>query len=559
MSTLYIMAVVNQTDITGLGFALVCLFTVACTLIGLAQVGRRPKGLPPGPRTLPILGNLHIMPTFKPYKRFAEWGKIYGPIYSLMVGSNPLVMIQSQKAAKELLDKRGSNYSSRPDLYIFSELSSRGLRQVAMKYNATWRQMRQINHKLLNSTATRAYTPYQILESRQMLVDMLDSPGHYERHIQRYSNSVTCQMVYGFRTTSWSDPRLQTVVSIFVELCDLALAIPARLMDCYPVLQKIPTRLLPICRQALDLDRRCISIFLSRWLEVKKNVFDDVAMPCHCESIVQTQMTEGFSDELASYIAGDIVEAGSSTTSDELLGFLMAMVTHLDVQRRAQQEIDTVVGPNRLPQLEDMALLPYIRGCVKETLRWMPTTALLVPYSPLKDDIYHNYIIPAGASVVLNVWALNMDPATWPNPHVFDPLRFIGETRSEHQIATSSDHTFPRHNYVFGAGRRLCQGIHIAERSLFLAMACLLWAFDISTPDPSSIDTEDLRGGLTVVPAPFECHIRPRDPGKVDVMRQEWREQKAKFLDPTTEQWIRVPDGVSRSRAPDGKMGSRSL
>lgn len=72
------------------------------------------------------------MPKFKPYKHFAEWGKVYGPIYSLMIGSTPLIILQSHKIAKDLLEKRGSNYSSRPDLYIMSDLSSRGLRQVAM-------------------------------------------------------------------------------------------------------------------------------------------------------------------------------------------------------------------------------------------------------------------------------------------------------------------------------------------------------------------------------------------------------------------------------------------
>lgn len=358
-------------------------------------------------------------------------------------------------------------------------------------------------------------------------------------------------MVYGFRTTAWSDPKLQSVISIFSDVCNLATTIPARLMDCYPILQKVPSHLLPVCRQAIDLDRRCMSVFLGRWLQGVKNVQDRTATPCFCASLVQAQMAEGFSDELASYIAGDIVEAGSSTTSDELFGFLMAMVTHPDVQRRAQEELDSVVGTNRLPTLDDMASLPYVRGCGKETLRWMPTTALLVPHSPLKDDVYHNYIIPAGASVVLNVWALNMDPTTWPRPQVFDPLRFKDETRSEYEIATTSDPNFPRHNYVFGAGRRLCQGIHIAERSLFLAIACLLWAFDISTPDPSKIDTEDLRGGLAVTPAPFECYIKPRDSQRADVLRGEWCDMQREFLDPVTKQWSRVPDGLPLSTYSD--------
>ncbi len=391
-----------------------------------------------------------------------------------------------------------------------------------------------------------------------MLVDILDAPAQHKRHIQRYSNSVTCQMVYGFRTTAWSDPKLQSVVSIFFEVCDLAVTIPARLMDCYPILQNIPKSLLPVCRKALDLDRRCIDVFLDQWLEGKKLAKEGKIMPCFVASLVQAQEDEGFSDELASYIAGDIVEAGSSTTSDELFGFLMAMVTHVDVQRRAQQELDSVIGTGRLPTIDDMTSLPYVRGCVRETLRWMPTTALLVPHSPIKDDIYEGYSIPAGSSVVLNVWALNMDPENWPEPRKFDPLRFANETRLEREIAASGDPSTIRHNYIFGAGRRLCQGIHIAERSLFLAIACMLWAFDFSTPDPSKIDTEDLRGGLAVVPAPFECNIKPRDDQRVKVLRQEWERMQEEFLDPVTKQWIRVPEDLPISTYTEGTVGNGS-
>lgn len=380
-----------------------------------------------------------------------------------------------------------------------------------------------------------------------MLMDILESPTEHKRHIQRYSNSLTCQMVYGFRTTTWSDPKLQSVVSIFSDVCDLAVTIPARLMDCYPILQRLPKSLLPVCRQAMDIDRRCISVFLDRWLEAKRQALERTATPSFCVSLAQAQLDEDFSDELASYIAGDIVEAGSSTTSDELFGFLMAMVTHPGVQRRAQEEIDCVVGTNRLPEIEDMAQLPYVRGCVKETLRWMPSTALLVPHSPLKGDIYRGHFIPAGSSVVLNVWALNMDPVRWPNPKVFDPSRFQNETRSEQEVATSSDPDSLRHNYVFGAGRRLCQGIHIAERSLFLAMACMLWAFDISTPDPSKIDSDDLRGGLAMVPAPFECNFKPRDTQRAALVRREWSRTQDKFLDPATKQWNRDSLGLPLS------------
>jgi cytochrome P450 len=510
----------------------------------LSQVGKRPADFPPGPPTIPVLGNLHLLPDWKSFKQFTVWGEMYGPLYSLMVGSNPLVLIQSHAIARELFDKRGSNYSTRPGFYVLSKLASREMRQVTMKYNATWRHVHRTNFRILNAKAVQAYTPYQTIESRQMLVDLLDGASEYRRHIQRYSNSITCQMVYGFRTTSWLDPELQSIIAAFWETCDIAISTPARLLDCYPILQKIPPVLLPVCRQAVDLDRRTFSLFNRRWLTAKEKALAGKAVPSYCASLTEAQKVENFTDEEASYIAGDLVEAASATSSDELIGFLMAMVTHPEVQKRAQEELDAVVGPDRLPTLDDMEALPYIRGCLRETLRWMPTTAMLVPHSPLKDDHYDGFRIPAGATVVLNVWALNMDPSVWPNPRVFDPTRFEHETRTELEIAKSSAPTNLRHNYVFGAGRRLCQGIPFAERNIFLAMACLLWAFDVSSPDPSRIDTEDLRGGLAVTPAPFDCRIVPRSEKRVEVMRREWKQQEEAYLDPQTKQWVNVPDDL---------------
>ncbi len=126
------MTITFGKDLITLSLAITCLGTIAYVIVALLRAGRRPASLPPGPRTFPILGNLHLMPTVKPYKQFDEWGQTYGPIYTLMVGSSPLIILQSHKIAKDLLDKRGFNYSSRPDLYIMSDMSSRGLRQGPM-------------------------------------------------------------------------------------------------------------------------------------------------------------------------------------------------------------------------------------------------------------------------------------------------------------------------------------------------------------------------------------------------------------------------------------------
>jgi cytochrome P450 len=113
---------------------------------------------------------------------------------------------------------------------------------------------------------------------------------------------------------------------------------------------------------------------------------------------------ENFSDDLAGYITGSLLEAGSDTTASTLYGFILAMLIWPVIQQKAQDEVDRVVGPDRLPTIEDYDQLPYIRCCIKESLRWMPTVVLGVPHSALREDTYMGYTIPKGAMLVNNVW-----------------------------------------------------------------------------------------------------------------------------------------------------------
>lgn len=99
-----------------------------------------------------------------------------------------------------------------------------------------------------------------------------------------------------------------------------------------------------------------------------------------------------------------MLEAGSDTTAATLVAFVQAMVLYPEAQKRAQEEIDRVVGQDRLPNMDDEMSLPFVRGCVKESLRWMPTNILGVPHAVTKDDEYMGYNIPKGAGIVNNVW-----------------------------------------------------------------------------------------------------------------------------------------------------------
>lgn len=146
-----------------------------------------------------------------------------------------------------------------------------------------------------------------------------------------------------------------------------------------------------------------------------------------------------------------------------------------------------------------------------------------------------------------------MDAAKFPNPRTFDPSRFQNDKLSIFECATTSDTTkLSTRSFVFGAGRRICQGMHIAERPLFLAMARMLWAFDFKkalddTGSPITPDISRLTQGFFVLPEAFPAVIEPRSESHSRLIRQAWDECEGTHLDRQTGQWKRVPDGMALS------------
>lgn len=119
-------------------------------------------------------------------------------------------------------------------------------------------------------------------------------------------------------------------------------------------------------------------------------------------------------DDISSaFMAGMLMEGGSDTTATTLQGFLQAMVLWPHVQRKAQKELDEVVGGSRLPTFDDYDDLPYIKACVKELLRWLPASTLGMPHSTSAEDEYMGYRIPKGAHVIMNIWYVEV----WLLPH----------------------------------------------------------------------------------------------------------------------------------------------
>ncbi|KAM0552436.1 hypothetical protein ACHAPJ_007997 [Fusarium lateritium] len=515
---------------------------LATILIRLLFTGRRPKNYPPGPPTLPIIGNIHLMPKRDAHLQFRKWADEYGPVYSLILGTKPFIVLSSKQAVKDLLDKKSGLYSHRQEMYVGQTLASGGLRLLMMGYGPTWRLFRKLVHSLLNVTAARSYVPYQDLENKQMLYEMLVQPDKFLHSIRRYSNALTTTMVFGWRSPVYRDPKLMQLFDGFAEFAELNQTGIAALLDSFPLLRNLPDFLLPVQKKAKELHQKEKDLYLSHWLKAKQDIADGTIKPCFCVGLAEAQKKDGFDDDQAAYISGTLLEAGSDTTSSTLCAFVQAMLLYPEVQRKAQQEVDKVVGDNRLPTMDDESDLQYVRACMKETLRWMPTTILgAVPHAVTQDDTYNGYLIPKGAGVLNNVWGIHMDPEQYPNPRQFDPERYRDDYQSLADAAANPDAS-KRDQFTFGAGRRICPGIHVAERSLFLGISRILWAFNIEptldqNDKPILPDPDKLTQGFVCMPEEFPARIVPRSKDKEAKVIQYWKEAEEQVLDPETKQW----------------------
>jgi len=152
----------------------------------------------------------------------------------------------------------------------------------------------------------------------------------------------------------------------------------------------------------------------------------------------------------------------------------LAMVAFPQVQRTAQAELDGTVGRTRLPTFSDAPRLPYVRAIIKEVLRWRPPVPLGVPHKATEDDFHEDMLIPKGATCIANVWQCNHDRAVFgDDADEFRPERHLDD---EGELLPGPVETNQEGHAAFGFGRRMCVGKYMANDSLFIHTAGILWA-----------------------------------------------------------------------------------
>ncbi|KAI0631991.1 cytochrome P450 [Trametes polyzona] len=190
-----------------------------------------------------------------------------------------------------------------------------------------------------------------------------------------------------------------------------------------------------------------------------------------------------------------------------LLGAFLALSLYPDVQAKAHEELDRVVGPQRLPDWSDKHELVYINAFVKEAIRWHNVLPLGIPHATMEDEEYNGYFIPAGTTLLTNTWAILHDPTNYPNLEEFRPERFIRDGKIDGTVLDPSA-------YAFGYGRRLCPGRYLANDALFMVAASALHTFRFGPPrdeqgKPIKIDYQQAHGFISY-PEDRRFTVEPR-------------------------------------------------
>ncbi|KAK3386869.1 cytochrome P450 [Podospora didyma] len=496
------------------GLALAAAFTMVYLVI---FVGKRDSRLPPGPPTLPIIGNLHQIPTKRTHLQFAKWAKQYGGIYSLKFGPATSIVISSPRLIKQLVDKKSNLYSRRPTSHVGNIIAG-GDHLLLMQYSDQWRTCRKVVHQFfMEQMVVKQHVEVVNAEAIQMLRDFIEQPKGYMKHPKRFSNSIIMSLIYGTRTPTTQTPHMVKLYALMEKWSTVMEAGNTPPVDIFTFLKFVPERYLGMWRaRAQDVGKDMNALY-SQWVEyVIERRKNSGSRDCFLDRVLDQGEKLGLDKHCLYFLCGTVMEGGSDTTSSLVISFIHAMTKWPAVLKKAQEEMDKAVGPERTPTWDDYANMPYIAACVKESHRWRPVTPLAFPHSLAQDDWVDGMLLPKGSDIFINAYAMHHDESRFPNPDVFHPDNFKGITALASELANGEYEN--RDHYGYGSGRRLCPGIHLAERNLFLAIAKLVWAMNIGPGkdaagndiEPDVSNETGYASGFLVCAEDFPCTITLR-------------------------------------------------
>ncbi|KAJ7781994.1 cytochrome P450 [Mycena maculata] len=486
------------------------LVSCASYIIFRSYVGRK-SHLPPGPRGLPVVGNLYSLPKAYEWLVFIEMSRKYNSdIISLNVMGGTIIVLNSAASVDALLEDKSAIYSDRPSSTMLNDFVGFDWHFVFMRYGPRWKNHRKAFVQQFQPSQVLFHRPTELDAARVMLQRLLESPAKFERHLRHMTGMVILSTAYGIDIKPENDPYIDISEQAHIAISRTAKR-GAYLVDFFPSLKYIP-EFLPgggFKKEAREWNKAVSAMVEMPYAFVKTSLTAGTAKSSIASRALEE--IEGAPDAeeqeiVLKEILGSCYSGGSDTIVSALSTFILAMTLYPDIQKKAQAAVDAVVGRDRLPDFNDN--IPYVDAVVREVLRWRPVLPLSIPHAVTQDDIYNGFHIPAGATVLGNSWAILHDEAIFgPNTDEFIPERWLTE---DGEINTEMRNP----GVAFGFGRRVCPGKDMAQRSVWICAASILAVFNINNSvDKNGVPIEpsgEYTSGVLSYPVPHKCDIVPR-------------------------------------------------
>ncbi|KAJ7063977.1 cytochrome P450 [Mycena amicta] len=488
------------------GLIIVLSFFALRILVRKNLVDKDGNPLPPGPYfRYAYLGQYNEL-------IFDRWAKRYGPIFSVWFGDQLFVVLSDPIVVQDLLVENGAIFSSRKDYFIKNKVILHNRALTANPYDQRWRTHRRLAIKFLNEKVVMD------MDFQPEVVEMLRSfyressscmqPFSPALPAVRFTLNNMLTISFGTRTSSLDDSLLHCVQRMVMEFDDIT-GPSSNVVDFIKPLQYLPSQ---TKTRGLKLNAEMNKVYgeLIKSFQDRMDSGEDVPECVMKYLLTCGKKEEGLEHEDILMLAVAFAFGGVHSIAGIIQWFLAFMATHPQIAKRAQEELDAVVGRSRLPANEDEKNLPYIRAIIKEVARihspfWVPT-----PHYSTADFVYNGMYIPKDTVLILNCWTIHHNEARYPDAFTFNPDRYLGDEMSSIASARLRD-PMKRDHWAFGAGRRICPGFAVAEREIWLAISGLLWTYNFEVIEEEPISLAEYEGSSGRTPLPFRMNLGLRD------------------------------------------------
>jgi len=500
-----------------MGLSLLLIFSI--TLISFVVYYLYPRlryKLPPGPRPLPVVGNLYDIKPVK-FRCFAEWAQVYGPIFSYWMGSTLNVVVSSSALAKEVLKDKDQQLADRHRSRSAARFSKDGQDLIWADYGPHYVKVRKVcTLELFTPKRLESLRPIREEEVTAMVESLFKdctNPENSEKSllVRKYLGAVAfnniTRLTFGKRFVN-SDGVLDEQGLEFKAISENGLKLGATLAA---------SEHIPWLRWMFPLEEEAFAKHGARRDRLTRVIMDEhtatrqksggAAKQHFVDALLTLREKYDLSEDTIIGLLWDMITAGMDTTAISVEWAMAEVIKNPRVQQKVQEELDRVVGYERVMTESDFSSLPYLQCVTKEAMRLHPPTPLMLPHKANSNVKIGAYDIPKGSNVHVNVWAVARDPEVWKNPTEFRPERFLEE---DVDLKGTDFRLLP-----FGAGRRVCPGAQLGINLVTSMLGHLLHHFWWTPPEgvkPEEIDMSENPGMVTYMRTPVQAVAKPRLP-----------------------------------------------